>query len=116
MQLVHLKQGDELILTAEVTVHAWIFSEVDKTFFDGFVLIKAGSIFTVKVDWEAFAIGKEVPLTLELPNTEYYKSQLDFYNGAEGCIVSNLTMEEFADLFEHFAHAPVLSSSKGDVL
>jgi hypothetical protein len=110
MELTHLKQGDELVLMDDVTLHAWIFHEVDQVFFDGYVRIRKGSIFHVKVDWEAFAIGKEVPLTLSLPLSEYALSHLDYFDGEQGAIVTDMTMDEFKLTFRHFAPAPVLTS------
>lgn len=110
MELNYLKQGDELVLKDDVTVHAWIFNEKDQKFFDGYVRIHKGSVFLVKVDWEAFAIGREIPLTLELPVTEYPHSRLEYYDGSQGVIVSAITMDEFKASFRHFAPAPVLST------
>ncbi len=111
MEITHLKQGDELVLKDDVTLHAWIFNEATHEFIDGYVLVARGSIFKVKVDWEAFAIAQEIPLTLELPVSEYQLSQLDYYDGTQGVIVTDVTMDEFQKAFRHFAPAPVLSST-----
>lgn len=108
--LKNLYQGDKLILNADVTLHAWIYHKESKGFISGYVLVKYGTIFDVKVNWELVALDHEAPLVFSLCKSEYKRSDLIPFDGKEGVLVDDLTAADLTSLISNFTPAPRLST------